>query len=120
MRPRVLWHDRRSGSFSGSALQPAQRSGESLHRRLWNGSSDESEKSLDGLRELVSRRRYRSWLGICVAGAAIAAPRRSVATVENATPPPSRFDGTGGSAEAGQQYGGQRSWPLVPSEEQSP
>ena len=39
----------------------------------------------------------------------IAAPRRFVATVENTPPPPRRSDGTGGSAEAGQQYGGQRS-----------
>src|SRR5215470_1485898 len=41
MRPRVPWHDRRSGSFSVSALQLAQTSSESLQRRLWIGSSDE-------------------------------------------------------------------------------
>src|SRR6516165_10810442 len=37
MRRRVRWHDRRNGSSSGSALQPAQTSGARLRRNLWNG-----------------------------------------------------------------------------------
>ena len=43
----------------------------------------------------------------------VAAPCRSVAAMENATPSPGHSDGIGGSAEAGQQYGWQRPWPRA-------
>ena len=50
----------------------------------------------------------------------VAASGRSVAAVEYTTPSPGRSVGAGGSAAPGQQHGRQRSWPLVPSEEQGP
>ena len=45
---RVRWHDRRIGSFSGSALHPGQRSSASLRPRPWIGLSNESGRSRDG------------------------------------------------------------------------
>ena len=53
---RVRWHDRRNGSSSGSALQPAQISGARLRRNLWNGSSNESGRSRERPRASASRR----------------------------------------------------------------
>jgi RNA-directed DNA polymerase len=45
---RVRWHDRRNGSFSGSALRLVRRSSASLRRRPWIGLGNESGKSRDG------------------------------------------------------------------------
>src|ERR1035441_4216010 len=45
---RVRWHDRRNGSFSGSALLLVRRSGGLLHRRPWIGLGGESGRSRDG------------------------------------------------------------------------
>ena len=61
--------------FRSSTLQLAQKSSESLHRRLWNGSSDESEKSRERakgvsiqttIKQLASYMRgWRSYFGFC-------------------------------------------------------
>src|SRR5262252_6731567 len=75
MRRRVQWHDRRSESFSDSALHLAQRSSASSHRRPWTDSSDGSGKSHDEPRwvsikttitELASYMRgWRGYFGFC-------------------------------------------------------
>jgi RNA-directed DNA polymerase len=63
--------DDRSESFSVSALRLVRRSGVSLRPRPWIGLNDESERSRDGQKASASRRRWRNWLRICGAGAAI-------------------------------------------------
>src|ERR1039458_10532402 len=72
MRGRVRWHDRRNGSFSGSALLLVRRSGGLLHRRPWIGLGGESGRSRDGQkvsawRDRKSTRLNSSHLGISYA-----------------------------------------------------
>src|SRR4030081_2873101 len=72
-RQRVRWHDRRNGSFSGSASRLVRTPSARSRQNLWNGSSGESGRSREGPRALASRRQWKSWLRICGAGAAISA-----------------------------------------------
>ena len=74
-------------------------------------------------------RGWRSYFGFCETPEVligshslgpVATAGRSVAAVENTTPSPGGTDRTGGASAAGEQYGRQRPWPLVPREGQSP
>src|ERR1051325_10753268 len=74
MRRRVRWHDRRNGSFSGSALRLVRRSSALLRPRPWIDLSSESGRSRDGQRasawttmeELAPYMRgWRSYFGFC-------------------------------------------------------
>src|SRR5260370_41979039 len=133
MRRRVRWHDRRSGSFLGSALRLVRGSSAGLRPRPWIGLSDESGRSRDGQKASAWRRRWRNWHRILYAGLAqlfrilrnargvdrfnpvgpVATPSGYVAAVENTAPSPGRPVGTGGARAAGEEYRRQRSRPLA-------
>src|SRR5258708_966994 len=73
MRPRVLWHDRRNGSSSGSASRLVQTSSARSRRNRWSGSSSESGRPREGARGSALRRQWKGWVSTGVAGAAISA-----------------------------------------------
>src|SRR6478736_376022 len=72
MRRRVRWHDRRSGSFSGSASPLVQASSAQSRRNLWNASNSESGRSRERQRASASKRQlatymrgWRGYFGFC-------------------------------------------------------
>src|ERR1035437_3224734 len=75
MRRRVQWHNRRSESFSDSALPPVPRSSASSHQRPWTDLSAGFGKSRDEPRGSASKttiaelasymRGWRGYFGFC-------------------------------------------------------
>ena len=74
-------------------------------------------------------RGWRSYFGFCETARSadrlnplgpVATQGGSVAAVENTAPSPGSSAGTRGTSAAGQQYGWQWAWPLVPREGQGP
>src|SRR4029077_19313282 len=59
--------------FLGFSLRLVRTSSARLRRNRWTGSSNESGTSREGPRASASRRQWKSWPRICVAGAAISA-----------------------------------------------
>ena len=135
MRRRVRWHDRRSGSFSGSSFT----AGPEVKRVIAPKALDRFQQRI---REITRRGQGRQHenddggVGSVYAGLAqqlfrilrnargadrfnplgpVATQGGFVAAVENTAPSPGSSAGTGSTSAAGQQYGWQWAWPLVHS-----